>query len=72
MPYRMAIATTLAAALTVPAYAQSGSADLIISGGPILTVEGSASHPEQVVAGLKAGAKKKGLKPGELLVGWGL
>lgn len=137
------IATALAAALTVQANAQPVSADLIINGGPILTMEGAApqyveavavadgkivftgsnadalrlksnstvvkdlggkvmlpgfvdphSHftdslvladrinvssppvgpaadPDQVVAELKKGAEKKGLKPGALLVGWG-
>ncbi|WP_207790115.1 amidohydrolase [Polymorphobacter arshaanensis] len=32
---------------------------------------GPASNPEQIVATLKAAAAKKGLKPGELLLGWG-
>nr|WP_310522998.1 amidohydrolase [Polymorphobacter sp.] len=32
---------------------------------------GPASNPEEIVAALQAGAKAKGLKPGELLLGWG-
>jgi predicted amidohydrolase YtcJ len=32
---------------------------------------GPASNPEQIVATLQAAAAKKGLKPGELLLGWG-
>jgi predicted amidohydrolase YtcJ len=32
---------------------------------------GPAANPEQIVATLKAAAEKKGLKPGELLLGWG-
>jgi predicted amidohydrolase YtcJ len=32
---------------------------------------GPASNPDQIVAALQAGAKAKGLKPGELLLGWG-
>lgn len=131
------------AAMTTQAGAQPQSADLIISGGPILTMEGSspqyveavavadgkivfagssadamklksdtteikdlggkvmlpgfidphshfldslvladrinvssppvgtAANPDQIIAELKKGAEKKGLKPGELLVGWG-
>ncbi len=32
---------------------------------------GPASNPDQIVASLQAAAKAKGLKPGELLLGWG-
>lgn len=32
---------------------------------------GSASNPDEIIAALKAGATAKGLKPGELLMGWG-
>jgi predicted amidohydrolase YtcJ len=32
---------------------------------------GPASSPDEIVAALRAGAKAKGLKPGELLLGWG-
>jgi predicted amidohydrolase YtcJ len=32
---------------------------------------GPATNPEQIVATLQAAAAKKGLKPGELLLGWG-
>jgi predicted amidohydrolase YtcJ len=32
---------------------------------------GPASNPDEIVAALKAGAAQKGLKPGELLMGWG-
>lgn len=32
---------------------------------------GPASSPEEIIAVLQAGAKAKGLKPGELLMGWG-
>ena len=32
---------------------------------------GPASNPDQIVAALKAAATAKGLKPGELLLGWG-
>jgi predicted amidohydrolase YtcJ len=32
---------------------------------------GPASTPDEIVAALQAGAKAKGLKPGELLMGWG-
>ena len=32
---------------------------------------GPASTPDEIIAALQAGAKAKGLKPGELLMGWG-
>ncbi len=32
---------------------------------------GPASNPDEIIAALQAGAKAKGLKPGELLLGWG-
>jgi predicted amidohydrolase YtcJ len=32
---------------------------------------GTASNPTEIIAALQAGAKAKGLKPGELLLGWG-
>ena len=32
---------------------------------------GPASNPDEIIATLKAAAAKKGLKPGELLLGWG-
>lgn len=32
---------------------------------------GPASNPDEIIAALQAGAKAKGLKPGELLMGWG-